>query len=343
MPLSRDNHYIPRMYLSRWLTCGKISVYHLLVSHDNVYLWNRESIRRVGCLQNLYVNVWRDEELDNLEHELDTLIESPAKLPFDKICNGEALTCDDWRKVCNYIAIQYVRTPAFYFYIKQKGAKFLEEEIEKLGKQLTEVKEIPKTKRHLIDSTDYLPIDVSITDEKPDDGHTNVKVFAIAGKGIWLFQIKQTMLKDSVILRYFQNLRWNIITAPDGETWPTCDNPVVICDVDSNMIVRSSYSSGIAGRSKAVLFPLSPKIVLLATTKRSYRWHNIHADKKLADMIRIAIVNNAMMCVYSSTEDQTIPKIRPRIVTKKEYMRIKNEFDSWFDSYKEIEGPLLNK
>ena len=115
MELSRKNHYIPRMYLSRWLASGRISVYRLLVSHEKVPLWNRESIKRVGGLPNIYVNVWNSEELDTLEHDLDSLIEYPAKLPFDKICDGKRLTGEEWKKVCRYIAVQYVRIPAFYF------------------------------------------------------------------------------------------------------------------------------------------------------------------------------------------------------------------------------------
>ncbi len=87
----------------------------------------------------------------------------------------------------------------------------------------------------------------------------------------------------------------------------------------------------------------SPKVVLLATTVRSYRWNNIQADEALALMIRKAIVNNAMMYVYSYDEDMRIPSIRNRTVDEGEYNRLKNDFDTWFETYKEIEGPLLNR
>lgn len=343
MGLSRNNHYIPRMYLSRWCTDGTILVYRLLVSHEKVHLWNRESIKRVGCLPNLYVNVWKEEELDILEHELDYLIESPAKIPFDKICNRERLTSEEWKKVCRYIVVQYVRTPAFYFWVKDRGAELLKKEIDELGKQIEELKEIPKKDNHGTTGVDFLPIDVRITDIKPDENHTYMEISATAGKGLWLFEIKQTMEPTSILRQYFQKLRWNIIYAPDGESWPTCDNPVIVCEIYNHKIIRSSTSNGVTGNNKGILFPVSPKIVLLATMVRSYRWNNIQADDELADMIRKAIVSNAMMYVYSCDKDTKIPLIRQRTVDENEYLRLKNDFDNWFETYKEVEGPLLNR
>ena len=121
MTLSRNNHYIPRMYISRWSSEGRVPVYKLLVSHDSVWIWARESVKHTGSLPNLYVNVWKKEELDNLEHEFACRIESPAKEPFDKLCDGNRLTSDEWKIIGDYIAIQYVRTPVFYLWVKEWG------------------------------------------------------------------------------------------------------------------------------------------------------------------------------------------------------------------------------
>lgn len=50
-----------------------------------------------------------------------------------------------------------------------------------------------------------------------------------------------------------------------------------------------------------------------------------------------------MMYVYSYDEDTRIPLIRNRTVDEREYNRLKNDFDTWFETYKEIEGSLLNR
>lgn len=343
MSISRNNHYIPRMYLSRWLTDNKISIYQLLVSHKNVWIWKRESIKRTGCLPNLYVNIWDDEELDSLEHDLDVLIESPAKIPFDKVCDDRKITSDEWKIIGDYITIQYVRTPMFYFILKEMANEVVPEQLNNFGIKDSDMKKYPKEVHEMPEITKLIPINVVVTNKKNDANNTIVEITTIVGKGLWLSQIKLAMNKDSILRKFIRNLRWNIITAPEGMCWATCDNPVVICDVIGNTIKRAKSINGVKGKNKAILFPVSPKKVLLATINHRYKWHNIQADVELANMIQRAIINNAMMYIYSRDEDATIPLIRPRVIDRDEYKRITNDFDNWFETYKDIEGPLLNR
>ena len=342
MNISRNNHYIPQMYLSRWAKGGKVQVYRLLVSHANVPLWNQQSIEHTGSMPNLYVNILKDEEFDDIEHGFDALFESPAKAAFDKICNGEKMTSDDWDKISDYTCAQYVRTPAFYLWVKEWGINHIPEQINELGEKLGKMKEIPMDSGPASPETSLLPIGVRIIDEKPDEEHTYVEIEAISGKGLWLFCIKHVLHKESLLRKYFQDLKWSVVTSPDGEQWPTCDNPVVICNVNDNRIKRASAKSGLAGRMKAIIIPVSPQVVLLAMSTRRYTWR-FTADSSFAKDIKKAIINNAMMYVYSIDEDVSVPDIRARIVDEKEFKRLKNDFDNWFVDYKEIEGPLLNR
>lgn len=328
--------------MARWANSGKLHVYRLLVSNDNVPFWNIQSIEHTGSLPNLYVNILRAEEYDSIEHDFDVMFESPAKAAFDKICNNEKMTSDDWVKVSDYICAQYVRTPAFYLWIKEWGAKNLPDQINEVGEKLKNLKSIPRDNRPHSPEAELLPIGVQLTEEKPDDNHTFIEISAVSGKGLWLFFIKHTLSESSDIRRYFRDLKWSIIMAPDGEYWPTCDNPVVICDLNDNSIKKSPDASGIAGKTKAILIPVSPQIVLLATHTRKYNWR-FKADNPLAQDIRNAIIKNAMLYVYSIKDDMSIPLVRPRIVDEKEYKRLKDDFDNWFENYKNIEGPLLNR
>ena len=117
----------------------------------------------------------------------------------------------------------------------------------------------------------------------------------------------------------------------------------MVCDITGNELKKASASGGLAGKSKAIIFPISPEKMLFAMPKRDYKWLSRVPDMELFHMMRSAVVNNAMLYVYSSTEDGAIPCIRPRIVNKQEFNRIKNDFENWFDMYKETEGPLLNR
>lgn len=340
MSLSRNNHYIPQMYLSRWANNGKILVYQLLVSHEKVPVWNSQSISHTASLPNLYLSVCKNEESDSLEHDFDSQFESPAQRPLARICDEEKMTSKDWGIIGDYIVAQYVRTPAFYLWIKEWGTDSIPKQIDEIGKSMSKMREVPQVKHKVDEESSLIPIGVRFTDEKPDEIHTYVEISAVSGKGLWLFAIKHTLKEHSALREYFSNLKWSIITAPEGDCWPSCDNPVVICNVNENVIRRASVSEGVAGRSKAILFPVSPKKVLIATSVRKYTWR-LRADKEMSAMIRGAIVNNALMYIYSSREDDMVTNIRPRTVDEAEYKRVKKDFENWFNNYKEIEGPLL--
>lgn len=342
MTLSRNNHYIPRMYLARWVNNEKICVYRLLVSHENVPIWNKQSLEYTGSLSNMYINISKDQEFDSFEHDFDVRFESPAKKPFDKICNDEKMTSTDWKIVSDYVVAQYVRTPTFYIRIKDWGKGSIPKLIDALGKQLSDMETIPSAHTTPAEDASLLPIDVQISKEKTDESHTGIEISAISGKGLWLFAIKHSLEESSALRKYFQDIKWSIITAPDEEYWPCCDNPVVICDVNGNEIIKSDPLGGIAGKTKAIVIPISPKKVLLGMSSRKYTWR-LRADAMQFEMIRKAIVNNAMLQVFSYIEEESITKIRPRVVDEKEYKRVTEEFAHWFDHYKEMEGPLLRK
>ena len=217
----------------------------------------------------------------------------------------------------------------------------LQEIINEVGLEIEKIKEIPKENRTNSPNAQLLPIGVRILDQKPDEDHSFVEIETVSGKGLWLFSIRQALDSNSELREYFQNLKWSVITAPDNEKWPTCDNPVVICDVTEKSVNRVLPASGIVGKTKAIIIPISPRIVLLAMSTRKFKWY-LKADSIFAHDIKKAITNNAMMYIYSACEDESIPAIRPRIVDAKEFKRLKDDFDNWFDNYKEIEGPLLN-
>lgn len=339
MPLSRNNHYIPQMYLSRWTNNEKIFVFQLLVSHENVPVWNKQSVEHTASLPNLYISVLKDEESDHLEHDFDARFESPAKKTLDKVCNEEKMTSKDWWLISDYVVAQYVRTPSFYLWVKDWGKDALSQQIDELGQTLSKMKEIPKATHEAVEEASLLPIGVRFVDDKPDDEHTYVEISAVSGKGLWLFAIKHSLKDKSSLREYFSGLKWSVITAPEGEVWPSCDNPVVICDIRDGSISRAPKHTGIEGKTKAIIFPISPKKLLLAMSVRKYPWR-FQADEELSYMLRKAIVNNALMYIY---RDEKITTIRPRVVDEIEYKRVKDDFENWFNNYKEIEGPLLQR
>ena len=340
MSLSHNNHYVPQMYLSRWKNNGSIWVYRLIVSNEKVPTWNKQSIERTASLDRLYMNIFNDCESDDLEHFFDTQFEAPAKIPLDKICNDEKMTSTEWGIVGDFVLAQFLRTPYFYLITKQAAEKIIPDEIDEIGKKLNTQKEFTHNTTSLRKES-VLPMEIKFANEKIDN-QKYLEISVVAGKEIWFSQIKHSLEEKSTLRKFFGNLKWSVITMLEDESWPTCDAPVVICRVDGNKITRVEPFHGIDGKNEAVLIPLSPRKVILGMKTRKLDWH-IQADKRQANEIRKAIVDNALLYVYSYEKDEIVPLIRPRLVNENEFKRLKEDFASWYDNYKEIEAPLLRE
>ncbi len=345
MTVSHNHHYIPQMYLSKWATDKKIFVYRFLVSNEKVPLWSAQSIAHTASLNKLYVDIQDNQEYDSLEHTFDADYESPAKEAFEKIIKGSKMTTGDWIKISDYIVAQYVRTPSFYFYITDVGKAIVPEAIETMSKELTRIRP-EDLKKTSVESTKklperiLLPFSFHFIDMKSDDKYSLLEIKTIIGKQLWLYSIPLFLRKESALLNYIRNLKWSIVTISENMPIPSCDNPVVLCEIDGDKIVRIPPTTGVAGRNKIILFPISPRIVLLGTYTRKFPWR-MQADEHMAEMCRKAIVDNALMYIYSNHEDPIIPILKPRVIDSQEFKRYKDQFDTWFENYREEEGPLL--
>lgn len=66
--ITRNNHYIPQMYLRSWSKDKKnIYVYNILASHMNVPIWMTKNIRSIAYHKDLYT--WNNGEYDTDEIE----------------------------------------------------------------------------------------------------------------------------------------------------------------------------------------------------------------------------------------------------------------------------------
>lgn len=114
MALTRDNHFVPQMYLRNFSTpSGEVREYRILVSHSGVPVWKPVNVAGTGYETNLYTRIVRGEEADDIEQWLNREFESPAKEPFQKVLADIELTQDDWKILVRFLASQIVRTPRF--------------------------------------------------------------------------------------------------------------------------------------------------------------------------------------------------------------------------------------
>jgi hypothetical protein len=114
MALTRDNHFVPQLYLKNFATAsGEVLEYRILVSRSSVPVWKPVNVAGTGYEKNLYTRIVRGEEADDIEHWLNREFESPAKEPFIKVLANQELKQSDWKILVRFLASQIVRTPGF--------------------------------------------------------------------------------------------------------------------------------------------------------------------------------------------------------------------------------------
>ena len=338
LPISRDNHYVPQLYLNNWGTNRKIYVHRLLVPHKSFPDWEHCAIRTTAYIDNLYVRIEDGEEHDDFELDFNGQFETPAKPILDKLCSGQKLMRDEWQVLCDYITAQYVRTPSFYHFVAGWGKEEVPRIVDDVLGKLSSASIKSSAKAHHVGNGNLLPMEVSLSKRPDDKSNTYLEVNTVVGKNLWLYVINHTLTTDSPVKRAFRELKWHIITAPAGFSWPTCDAPVVITRMGRQGWINAS--SGFGNKDSVILFPASPNKVLLATHERGNLWH-FEADIDLAQHIREAIVNNALMYVYSDFEAPSVLTIRNRVVDAMEFERQRVQYAEWYAKYKTDEAPLL--
>lgn len=340
MSVSRDNHYVPQLYLSRWGVDHKIFVHRLLVPHEKYPEWKLCAIRNTAYIDNLYVRIEDGNEYDDFEFDFNKQYETPVKPVLDRICANQKLTPADWVLLCDYIMAQYVRTPSFYHWVAEWGQETIPHIMESTLKEVVEALKSSSLEQSAGERDTLIPLEVSLTNQDGDEEHSFLNATTVVGKNLWLFVIKHALELDSSLRKTIHSMKWSVVTAPDSVKWPTCDAPVVIAEINQNGELIISNKLG--QKRGVIIFPVSQKKVLLAAHKRIFDWNYI-ATNSFACKIKEAIVNNAFMYVYSSIEDPEVSDIRKRIVDAAVFVRLKKEYASWYDAYKADEAPMLTK
>ena len=128
--LSKNNHYVPRMYLKQWADSNhRVYLYNLLVSSENVPLWKKQPISRTASLDKIYVRMDNGAEKDDFETYFALNFEEPASGPLKKVCNGEKLYTNEWMKLIDFITAQYIRTISFYTKIQPTVVKIVNDSL----------------------------------------------------------------------------------------------------------------------------------------------------------------------------------------------------------------------
>jgi hypothetical protein len=339
MPLTRDNHFVPQVYLKNFAnSSGEIREYRTLVSHSSVDEWKTVNVAGTGYARDLYTRIVQGEEADDIEQWLNREFESPAQECLQKVIEEKTLGARDWKVLVRFLASQVVRTPAFLLrnlpLWNQMAPKVLEETLKDVEFQLRMAKASgQKIVFEPTPHTSYFPMRVH-QERLPSEGKVKITTNVIVGRGLWFYTMKHTLTKTLEVLHQHN---WTILEAPTGLEWFTSDDPVVLLNFRSEL--DYDFNGG-WNRSKGnILLPLSRRHLMFteiggpAFPKRvPKRYH--------ARLFRRMLAQHAHRRIYSFAEDQKVPSLRPRIVDPAAFENERTLWNAWYEDQSRAEATL---
>lgn len=340
--ITRNNHYVPQMYLKAWSNDRKLYQYDILVPHEQYPIWKQKSIEHVASMGNLLTRIETNIEFDDFENLFYSRFEQPAVIPLEKAISGGRMTAQDWHNLIRFAVSQYCRTPAFYLYSKDIVQRIFTNFFDSFGDKLNKVTREQIMERSVQpDRNKLIPLSVT-TVNRDEKGHRKLYIESVAGKSMWLYTIDHLLNDASVYMQEMMKRRWSIITAAEEMTWPTNDNPFMIVDRLPNDYMWNFDGVHSAGCG-FLLYPISPTKALISIPGKHFLPGRFIASPFFTRQIRDIIVHKAFMYLYSDRINDEVPKLRPRTVDLELFTKMKNQYQVWYQHYQEKEVPLLNK
>jgi hypothetical protein len=339
MALTRDNHFVPQLYLKNFATpSGEVLQYRILVSHANVPVWKSVNAAGTGYEKNLYTRIVRGEQADDVEQWLNRGFESPAKEPFEKILADKELTQRDWEILVRFLASQIVRTPAFL--IKnlplwdRMAPAVLDQSFKDVEVLLREAKVSGKENdRGPAPHTEYFPMRVDRKD-LPEEKQVQFTAKVVVGRGFWFYTMKHTLTKT---LNVLHKHKWTILEAPHGLDWFTSDDPVICLNFRSES--DYDFNGGWDSPRANILFPISPRH-LMVTEIGADSYPKRVPSRFHAGLFRRMIAEHAHRRIYSLTQDTEISQLRPRLVNAVVFQNERVLWRAWYEDQSRAEQSL---
>jgi hypothetical protein len=342
MPIARDNHYVPRLYLKHFASAdGKVFRYRTLVPRAHISEWKPVNISGVGYQEHLYTRAMAHGDSDEIELWLNKEFETPAAESISKAVNNERLDKDDYRLLVRFLAAQTVRTPAHLIENLPKWRQFAQHKSDTFSKEIKEKFTKAKANGEVIESEGvpnarYFPL--RITKVPADDGKSVlIKTETAVGRGMWMFEIRHVL--TNTLNRLLEH-RWTIVSAEDDLPWFTTDDPVVRLNFKNEH--NYDFKGGWGSPNTNIFLPLSPRHLLLTQVgkKGPYQRGDL-LPRPMAIMLRKMIAEHAFRYIFAPIPDPTIAAYRPRTVNAQAVEHERNEWRNWHKEQSAIERELL--
>lgn len=341
MNFRRDNHYVPSQYLKNWeSSAGRIWVYRILVTHENVPLWKDKSARGIAYHKHLYTRLAIGLESDEIERWFDSEYETPAANILQKVISNGRLTPSDWRILIRFLALQDVRTPArlverlksWHETLPELMQSTLENSVKKLESMSSKDIHTAEPKSPL---TEYIPFHVE-TEKISGQEFRIIKAETIVGRGLWLYSIKHLLTKTADILHQH---KWTILCPPNGLKWFTSDDPVIRLNYYGPN--KYDFSGGWGSKGTEIFMPLSPDHILYTQIGSRPPKRGTKFSFEKAKLIRKFIAEHAHRFIFSKEPDNTVPSLKPRVADKNWFKDEENQWANWNKQQTDAERKIM--
>jgi len=342
MALTHDNHYVPRLYLKNFASAtGEICMFRTLVSHPGVPIWEHFNATGMGYQRDLYTRIASGEETDDIEKWMSRDFETPAEEPIRKVAQDEELTASDWNTLIRFLAAQVVRTPAFLVENLRRWNQmmpgFLNQTMKDVEREFRLAKESgQKIAPAEAPNREYFPMRVDRVDI-PEENSAQISTKIAVGRGLWFYSMKH-ILTGSKSLQVLHKHKWAILSAPEGLSWFTTDDPVVRLNFQSESCYN--FDGGWGNPGTQILLPLSPRHLMYTRISAASAFRTPTPSRFHARFIRRMIAEHAYRQIYSASEDGKISTLRPRIVDAEAFQHEKEQWEKWHEEQTRVEQEL---
>lgn len=339
---TRDNHYVPQSYLRRWTNeDGLVWASRILVSNAGVPLWKPISPKAIAKHQHLYTRITGGADCDEIEHWLNRDFENPALAAIEKAVTDERLSAQEWQAIIRFLAAQDVRTPARFYESMMRWQKELPAMLDEiLHSSVADLEEAirtgvrPESVAHTYG--DHVPFKVH-KEFEPGEEHGKLHIRTIAGRGLWLFSMRQLLTRTvNALLQH----KWTILKCPAGMSWLTSDDPVVKLNFES--AAKYDFGGGWGSRGTEIFMPLSPEHLLYTRIgfRPAPRGTVLSPDE--AHNFQRFIVLHAHRFIFASRPYHALSKIRQRYVSAEVYQSEAEQWNTWHNTQKTAETDLTS-
>lgn len=336
----RDNHYVPQTYLKHWGgTDGRVFAYRVLAPHPNVRLWKPTSVKGLVYHAHLYTRVVATGLTDEVERWLDSDFESPAGEVIKKVAADARLTAQDWSHLIRFLAAQDVRTPARLMEMLQRWHQTLPKLMEDTLRDSVQKLETSRREGKPLDRSchidaEHFPIRVT-TELVPGEEQGMLRAETVVGRGLFLFNLKYLLTKTiNELLAH----KWTILRSPEGIEWLTSDDPVVRLNYHNP--TKYDFGGGWGSVGTEIFLPLSPRHLLYTKIGTRPPQRGTIVSTELAGWLQRFTIEHAHQFIIAKEEDESVSKIRPRIVDPAAFKTEAEQWRRWHDEQTDAERNL---